>query len=203
MECKLSILIPTTEDRKECTSQLLKEISRQSGGSKLQYYNGSVRVMIMNEPIEILIYLDNYEKSIGEKRNILLSKASGTYVSFVDSDDVLSKNYIQSLFEGINKGVDCCSLRGVITFDGVNPETFEHSIKYNEWKTNETAPIKYERTINHLNCLKKEIAEQFKFPEINFGEDHKWSMDLHQSGLIKTEHFIEEVIYHYQYLTKK
>jgi hypothetical protein len=106
--------------------------------------------------------------------------------------------------EGIEKGVDCCSLRGVITWDGTKPEVFEHSIKYNEWKTNEqTEPIRYERFINHLNCVKKSIANEIKYAEISHGEDRKWSEDLMKSGLIKTEYYIDSVLYHYRFISNK
>ena len=61
----------------------------------------------------------------------------------------------------------------------------------------------YERYPNHLNCIKSSIAKQFKFPEINFGEDTLWADKVFKSGLIKTEHFIDKVIYHYKYITNK
>lgn len=145
--------------------------------------------------------------SIGTKRNNLLQRSKGEYICFVDDDDDVSTDYVKLLLEGINKGVDCCSLKGIYTVDGLMDGLFEHSLKYQEWKTNSdiqsATHIKYERYPNHLNCIKSSIAKQFKFPEKNFGEDHDWSKRLHESGLLKTEHYIEQPIYFYKYITKK
>jgi len=98
---KLSILIPTLSGRTEqCLSlvdRLLDQIEKNS------------------YPVEVVTLYDEGQKSIGTKRNELIQMAKGEYVCFVDDDDDITSNYIELLMEGINKGVDCCSLRGVIT----------------------------------------------------------------------------------------
>lgn len=187
----LSILIPTTHSRMEMTMALTDILLDQieQGG--------------YTDMVEVVTLWDKGEKSIGTKRNELIQMAKGEYVAFVDSDDMVSSNYVNLLMQGISLGVDCCSLRGVITWDGVNPEIFEHSIKYNQWRTNDDSPVRYERYINHLNCVKKSIAYQIKYSEISYGEDKIWSDDLRKSGLIKTEHYIDSVIYHYLFITNK
>ena len=186
----LSILIPTTQSRMNMTMSLVDSILDQIERGN---YVGL---------IEIIPLWDQGEKSIGTKRNELIQMAKGKYIAFVDSDDDLAKNYIELLMDGIAKGVDCCSLRGIFTQDGQDPQFFEHSIKYEYWSTTDNA-IKYERPPNHLNCIKKEIANQFKFPEIMHGEDRIWSEAIKVSGLIKTEHYIDSVLYHYKFITSK
>jgi glycosyltransferase involved in cell wall biosynthesis len=147
---------------------------------------------------------DNKENSIGWKRNTLMNLSEGQYLAFIDSDDRIGPNYFKRILEGIDIGVDCCSLRGIITEDGVNPLVFEHSIKYHEYKTNpEGTPVRYERFPNHLNSIRSEIAKQFKFPEINHGEDTDFATQIHRSGLIKSEYYIDEIIYHYDWISKK
>lgn len=186
MSYKLSILIPTLVSRRELCDNLHWHLTRQK-----------------TDEVEIISYEDNGEKTIGFKRNELLSWAKGEYVAFFDDDDQPSKDYVKHILEGISKDVDCVSIRGVITWDGERPELFEHSIKYPEWRTNDTGFPKYERCVNHLNAIKSSIAKQFKFPEINHGEDRAWSEEIQRSGLIKTEHYVDSVTYHYQYITKK
>jgi len=189
---KLSILIPTLASRQEQCLTLVDSLLDQVE------FNGLVG------QVEIITQYDSGEKSIGTKRNELIQKAKGEYVCFVDDDDNVSKDYVKLLMEGINLGVDCCSLKGVITWDGVKPEIFEHSTKYTEWKTNEgLEPVRYERYINHLNCVKKSIAYQIKYNEINFGEDKMWSEELQKSGLIKSEYYIDSILYHYLFKTNK
>ena len=183
---RLSILIPTIKRDEIFYHQLLKKLYAQTFGL------GTVDVLT-----------ESSEKdSIGTKRNKLLERATGGHLCFIDADDDISDDYIKLLLEGIDKGVDCCSLMGMYSVDGVNDGLFEHSIKYDKWVTVGDAAIKYLRYPNHLNCIKSSIAKQFKFPEINHGEDENWSTQIHKSGLIKTEHYIPEVIYYYKKVTR-
>ena len=183
---KLSILIPTLVGREDLFNNLMSILNPQ-----------------LTSEVEVLIEKDNREMTIGEKRNKLLHRANGEYVCFVDCDDEVSKDYIEKILKAIESKPDCCSLRGVITWNGERPEVFEHSLKYCEWKTNDTGYPKYERCINHLNVVKSSIAKQFKFPEINHGEDRIWSEAIQLSGLLKTESFIDSTLYHYKFIQNK
>ena len=149
---------------------------------------------------------DSRYKTIGRKRNDLINRVDAKYCCFIDDDDLVCANYIDLLMEGIHKGVDCCSLKGIITEDGQNPLLFEHSIKYGIYRTvtdSAEGQVRYERYPNHLNSIRSDIAKQFRFPEKNHGEDTEFATAIHQSGLIKTEHYIPQVIYHYEYRRKK
>ena len=184
---KLSILICSLESRANYLERLLKILQPQ-----------------IVEGVNISVATDAGQYSIGRKRNDLLQSAIGEYVCFIDDDDLVSNNYVSCILEGIDKGVDCCSLKGIITEDGKNPQVFEHSIKYNAYKTNpEGYPVRYERFPNHLNAIKSSIAKLFLFPEKNHGEDTDWATQVHKSGLIEKEHYIEEPIYFYEYRSQK
>lgn len=187
---KLSILVCTVPRRKEMFEALITELLKQS--------------TICNKAVEIK-YNEAENLSIGTKRNRLLNDASGEYVCFIDDDDTISSTYIKDIMEALEKEPDCLSLRGVITWDGANPEIFEHSIRYNSYVTH-TMPkdgIKYERYPNHLNVIKASIAKQFKFPEVNFSEDTDWATQIRDSGLLKKEVYIDKVLYHYQFVPNK
>jgi glycosyltransferase involved in cell wall biosynthesis len=151
------------------------------------------------DEVEIISW-NAVQPSIGGKRNALLTWARGKYVAMIDDDDRVSDNYIDLLMEGIKKDVDCCSLKGIITFDGERPKEFWH---YLGCETYHETPEAYHRFPNHLNCIRASIAKQFKFPEISHGEDTDWATQLKRSGLLKTEHRIDEVIYFYNYKSKK
>lgn len=154
-----------------------------------------------DENIEILVDSSDVD-SIGEKRNRLLEKAQGKYLCFVDDDDSVSENYIKLLIEAAKSGQDCASLKGIYSVDGVEDGVFEHSILYDKWETT-TDTIKYLRHPNHLNLIRSDIAKQFKFPEKNFGEDYEWSLMLHKAKVLKTEHYISEILYFYRFLSNK
>jgi len=149
------------------------------------------------EDIEILVDPTEGE-TIGFKRNKLLQRAKGDFVLWIDDDDRVSDNFIVNVMMGIELDRDCCSLKGVITENSRNPKTFIHSIKYKEYR--EFNGI-YERFPNHLNCIRASIAKQFRFPETNHGEDTDWATQIFNSGLIKTEHWIDDVIYFYEYVS--
>lgn len=186
---KLSILICSIAKREKMLKSLLEKIDEY----KFNYFK--------EDEIEILI--DKREGlTTGAKRDFLLNTAKGEYVAFIDDDDMITDSYFKEIRKGIDGGFDCCSLRGVMTWDGVKPELFEHSIKYNAWNTT-LNNIKYERFPNHLNCIKSSIAKQVKFDNITIGEDRNWSYELHNKQLIKTEYFIDSVIYNYQYISNK
>ena len=102
----LSILIPTLPERAEKFNKLFFDINFQ------------IEMQNAFEIVEVLIDEAPKGKSIGEKRNQLLQKASGEYVCFIDDDDKLSNDYIRLILKALQSKPDCLSLKGVITFDG-------------------------------------------------------------------------------------
>lgn len=183
----LSLLICHKPDRADYLMRLWTAI---------QVYSGD-----RFEDIEILID-DDMSITTGAKRNKLLQKASGKYVAFIDDDDLITEHYFLGVFAGIESNSDCCSLKGIITDDGLNPRTFEHSITHDRYETVQRGGKEYYlRFPNHLNCIKASIAKNFTFPDQTISEDTIWATEMHQSGLLKTEWWIEQVIYLYQYHT--
>lgn len=215
---RLSILIPVTPERYTMLNDLYYELKRQVEqgylGKGLETWKtnivsetdqGSKVIGTKNHsfkhPDLVEIILDKSNETIGAKRNNLLNKALGKYVCFIDSDDMVSSDYVKSIMQALEFEPDCVSLRGEMTTNGKNPELFEHSLKYSSWKTTNNK-IKYERYPNHLNVIKSSIAKRFKFPEKNFGEDHVWSTVVHNSRLLKKEIYLDQVLYYYRYNTK-
>jgi hypothetical protein len=143
---------------------------------------------------------DSSDKSVGQKRNDLIGLAEADYVAFVDDDDRVSANYVALVMEGIREGVDCCSLIGEITWDGGNPRAFLHSIKYKAYYEENGV---YYRYPNHLNCIRREIARRFSFPEVSFGEDTRFATQMFHAGALRTEHEIRETIYFYDFRSRK
>lgn len=184
MNCKLSLLIAHLPERRDFIMRLLNCIQE----------NGGIR-----GDVEILID-DDTKLTTGAKRNRLLQKAQGKYVAFIDDDDLITEHYFPGVFEGIAKGVDCCSLKGIITDDGKNPATFIHSLDVDRW--HEKGGV-YFRGINHLNAVRSDLAKQIEFPNKTYGEDHEWSTAMQRSGLLKTQHDINNVIYLYEARRKK
>jgi len=179
---KLSILICTIPKRKNLLDRLLAILSSQ-----------------LTADVEVL--LDNSDKdTIGYKRNVLLQRATGRYLCFIDDDDTVSPDYVSKILAGLANSPDCCSLNGIMTINGTNPKQFVHSIDYSHYF--EKGNIYY-RPPNHLNVIRADIAKIFRFPEKNRFEDTDWAMQICRSGAIKTEHKIEGIIYYYLFVTYK
>lgn len=188
----LSILIPSLPEREASLNELFIRLTGQIGDT------------VYADNIEIII--DDKPGTIGTKRNRLLQKSTGMYVAFFDDDDLPGKKYIDVLIKGIATNPDVISLVGTMTTDGANPEAFEHSIIHKKYETLEGVKfpdIKYLRYPNHLNCIRASIAKQFRFKEINHGEDTDWATQIFNSGLLKQEFRSREVVYFYQYKSKK
>lgn len=61
----------------------------------------------------------------------------------------------------------------------------------------------YARFNNHLSPIKKSIALQIGFKDLKFAEDYDYALRLKNSGLIKSEYFINHDMYHYRYVKNK
>lgn len=177
-----SILICTLDSRVEKFSQLYLDLLKQIKDNKLQ------------KKVEILFFKDNKKYSVGYKRNMLLHQSRGKYVCFVDDDDKVHENYIKMIYEKLKAKPDCLSLQGIITISGENPKKFIHSVAYKSFY--EKGGVYY-RPPNHLNVIRRDIAIKFKFPEINYGEDSDWAMQICKSGLLKNEAKITIPYYFY------
>lgn len=187
---KINILIPYTKRHEKFFFDLRFALACQ-----ITKYQG-----------EIAILTDDHETDcIGVKRNRLLDMAEAEYVCFFDADDYPSHHYIEMMMQAAASGKDCASLKGSYSVNGKFDGVFEHSIRYKEWRTNHRAKpdeVKYERSPNHISLIRTDIARQFRFPEIEYGEDHNWSRQLHEAGVLQTEHYIEDVIYFYRKISK-
>lgn len=176
---KLSILIGTIESRSEQFSSLLMYLNNQK-----------------TKDVEILSLCDNKEISIGAKRQHLLEMAKGDYVSFIDDDDWCSHNYVSNILEAIKTKPDCIGF--LINCKGTPGVTASASNKWDAWG-DKVGGFDYVRTIYHKNPVKRSIALQIGYKDLRFAEDHDYSLRLKQSGLLKTEEFINEVMYEYRF----
>jgi glycosyltransferase involved in cell wall biosynthesis len=181
----LSILIPTLERRRIQFEVLFRSLSTQIRDAQLQH------------KVEILSELDAGELSIGAKRNLLLKRAAGEFVAFIDDDDEVSPDYLRLLCDAISRKpeADTVGFRGVITFRGRRPRQFEHSLRHPDYcSRNET----YYRPPNHVNPIRRGIAIRYRFIEVSYSEDIDWALRIRNDGALRTEAFIDSTLYYYR-----
>jgi hypothetical protein len=181
----ISILIPTLQER-DCLFQSVLE---------------SVQAQILkctDIRVEVLWDVDNGEKTLGTKRNDLIARCSGTYHCFVDDDDILSPNYLESFIPMITSGIDydCAALVGAYYYKGNFKKLFYHSLVNTEWSE---TPQEYLRSISPLNLIRTSIVRKIQYADIRNTEDHEFSIRLYESGLLKKEFSVDRSIplYHY------
>lgn len=187
----LSILICALNERAGMLATLLKSIERQIE------YSGAIG------QVEILVEMDNRKITTGEKRNNLLKKAAGKWICFVDDDDELTDEYIPEILKALESDCDVVGFKGWMTTDKENSITWKISKDLPYCAAHENGKQVYLRFNNHLSPLKRTMALQIMFPHITHGEDYDYAIRLKDSGLIKTEVFIDKFLYHYKFLSLK
>lgn len=178
---KLSVLICTTYDRRPLFDVLYAHILGQ-----------------LVPDAEVLYDEDNKEISVGAKRQNLLERATGDFICFVDSDDLVPGYYVERILKAISEtpGADCVGFQ--IKCFGCEGVTADASMKYKEWAENQ-ADFDYVRHTYHKTPVRREIALAVGFEDMRYGEDYKYSMGLRDSGLLKTEAYIDAVMYEYRF----
>ena len=183
----LSILICTLPSRRQMFEQLYGNVLLQ------------IAKCGMVDKVEV-IWDENTEITTGKKRNYLLDRAKGTFIVFIDDDDEITDDYVESILNAINQNpsVDCIGFHGYITFDGEKRKDWSISIHHGHWHETDTH---YLRTPNHISPVRRMIANHCRFPEISYGEDMEYSKRI--LPFCKEETYIDKCLYHYKFITKK
>lgn len=158
----------------------------------------SLHAQIDDERVGIIVYADNKQMTIAEKRNRLLSMATAEYVCFIDDDDLVDDNYVKTIYRLLD-GADYVGFMLQHYYDGKPSKPTHHSVKYKGWSEDGYG---FYRDISHLNPIKREIAQKFTFRN-GIGEDEDWSSKVAKSGLVQSEHFIPRPMYYYYYDSKR
>jgi glycosyltransferase involved in cell wall biosynthesis len=185
-EVILSVLICTLKDRKESFNFIRNKLRQQISDYSELPVNKNIPIKI-----DLQYEIDNGEMTIGEKRNKLLLLAQGEYVCFVDDDDDISDDYIESIMDALETKPDCVGIEGILKCQA-GDLIFRHSIQFQCWYTGSDA---FYRTPNHLNPVKRKVALNVCFPSKNFGEDQHYSDGIKRQ--LKTEKYIDHPIYFY------
>lgn len=183
-----SILICTLKEREQSFNLLVQKLK------------GQIIDANASRDVELIFFCDNRQLTTGHKRNKLVDKAQGKYISFVDDDDDVSDQYVSILYQKAKQNRDCVAMEGIITMNGKNPKHFIHSLKYRGYFEKNGV---YFRPPNHLNVVRKDLIKTFRFPEKTFSEDFDWSMEICKAGVLKTEVEMAQPLYFYKAVSRK
>lgn len=156
-----------------------------------QTYNNLEIILIDDgSPDKCPILCDNYKKKdnrvkvihkenggLSSARNAGIEQATGKYICFIDSDDVISKYYIEELYSNIkktNSEISICSYKFVGTESEI-PDIYEESKKVDIFSSKKAIELMlYQKNINNSawgKLYKKEIFDNIRFPEGKIYED--------------------------------
>lgn len=164
----LSILIPTIYERADMYHQLAKKLGEQIMTLHKTHPTLGEVEMLSN-------FEDSFLKggpSIGKKRQLLVEASDGKYLCFLDDDEDIAPNYVETL-------VRLCQLdTDVVTFRNLTKTDFYWTVVDMSLKnpTNEEATP--ERIVKrrpwHICPVRSEHAKKYGFENSNYGEDWKW-----------------------------
>lgn len=181
----LTIMIPTTYDRRELFEKLILELWQQIHDTNYLPF------------IEIIYEEDNKEISVGRKRQNLLEKAKGTFVVGFDSDDWPAPDYVECIMTALIKypETDHVGFLEHCTIDGqesISIFSFRHLV----WEENAYG-YDHIRCANPKSVIRRSIAISVGFEDLRYGEDRIFSEKV--TPLIKSEAFINKAIYYYRH----
>jgi len=181
---KLSILICHIPERKDLLDRLISKLEPQ--------LNKDVEVLIDSTPKGVI--------SIGKKMQTLLEKSKGEYIVYIDDDDIVMDDYVESILSAIKHTPDCVGLKVYITTDGKDPKIEQRSLSNKNWIWNSRKKgIDYEKNVTHYNPVKRELALQVGFEDVGYGGDKIYSYEV--SKICNKEIYIDEILVHYDFIS--
>ena len=186
----LSILIPTLPQRAALLRRLRTQLEPQ--------------VAARPTSVEVLTLMDDGAMPTGTKRNQLVQMACGRYVAFVDDDDRISPDYIQTLLDGIQSEPDAVCIRGVYKELGTGRSGEFIDIPYQpQGCVTSGSSVSYLRGIQHLDAVRRDIALAVPYPAKWIDEDREWTRAMQLTGKVEQWREVDHPIYHYDDLTPK
>lgn len=148
--------------------------------------------------VEVRERMYDRSMSLGANRQAMIEEAAGEYVSFVDDDDLVAEDYVSSILPLLD-GVDYIGFQLQLYMDGIERGATFHSLQHNGWYENGGS---FYRDFSHLNPIRRELALQAPF-EGSGGEDTRWADRIRGLQIVKTEHYVPKIMYHYYFRTCK
>lgn len=127
---------------------------------------GKIEVLIDDSPR----FLDG-GPSIGKKREALVKRAEGKYLCFLDDDESIAPNYIETLVRLCQFNADVCTFRNVSKLDSYWM-VVDLKLKYPNDQA--TSDFMIRRKPWHICPVKSEYAKLHSFEDSNYGEDFSW-----------------------------
>lgn len=179
---KLELLIPTVVTRDEQFRRLVNVLKPQ-----VAKYKGDIGV---------LAYWNNYEHPLGDIRQRMQEKATGEYIVFIDDDDTVPPYFCDEIYPLLD-GVDHIGYQINFIRNGRQQLPVYHTIKSKGYYDDSTG---FYRKVTPKDPIRRELSLKGDYSRadyrIGLGEETVWMEDV--TDLVKTEHYIDKIMYHYE-----
>lgn len=188
---QLSILIATTPERNERFTVLYNELMRQKTAFDTLHDTLGELEVVVNSGAK---FLDG-GLSIGKKREALVKDANGEYLCFLDDDESISPNYVETLMRLCYQDADVCTFKAVVKMENfwalvdmkliytVNDQLSpDYTVRRPPW---------------HICPVRSKFAKLFHFPDINAAEDFEWMKKV--LTRCTTEAHTDKIIFQYNH----
>lgn len=134
--------------------------------------------------------------AIATKRQSLVEATTTEYLSFIDDDDTVSTDFVESILEALRSGPDFVGFWSKIYRNSHFYKMSKMSLEYDGW-TRGTAHLC--RDITHLNPMRSDIVRtaDFRVRGTSQPEDVAWAEQLRRGGLLRTQVFIDRTLHNY------
>lgn len=189
-EVKVSVIIPTYKPdyyiwecldsiKKQTLNKNLVEVLIILNGEKEPYYNNILNY-IKKYRLQNFKLLYTEQNGVSNARNIGLNNCRGEYIAFIDDDDYIDENYLEILFQTIQK----YGSEGIVLSDHLNfEEVGKNIIRKSDYKLNDYTKnlVKFRRTFSMIwgKLIPKKVISNFRF-NLNYknGEDSLFMLEI-------------------------
>lgn len=179
----ISIIIPTYNRNKYIVKLLDKLHSQMQDNVEVIVVDDHSDIPLEQSLFKIFstpftyIYLEQNSGGASVPRNVGLDNAKGKYICFIDSDDMISDDYISTIIEATKESWDYC---------------------YFGWKSKYTKITREPPSWNCCvwNCIyKKDLIGDIRFnPKLKIAEDYEFNQKV-RKGKYKV---INKILYYYE-----
>ena len=188
----LSIVMVTVPDREQAFNKLKSKIDQQIKlANKIHPTLGNVEIVEVNTP------RFPKGKTIGEKRQEGLDKAQGEYVCWLDDDDDVSPDYIETLLRLAYAGGDVLTFSSLSRFDNFWCVV---QMSLDNQTDEQVKPGIVKRRPWHVCPFKRSLLEGIQFPAKNWDEDSVFILEALKR--CNRQANTEAIIHEYKRLTE-
>jgi len=143
--------------------------------------------------VEIIVFMDNKKRTIGEKRTGAMKLANGKYFTMLDDDDDCSDDYIEELVKACESNADIISFDQKAIVDGLGETTVNFSLTNENEEFNNGGITK--RKPFPACAFKTSKFQHLDFGKTSYGEDTIFCEQAWQ--IAESEHHIDKILHTY------